>query len=69
MRHNLVFTACLMGVICAMSADAAPPLLPVVETQYQVYELGKPGNGAGPHEFNVPMQDKAFAWLDRWLKK
>lgn len=21
----------------------------------------------GPHEFNVPMQDEAFAWLDRWL--
>jgi len=23
----------------------------------------------GPHEFNVAMQDKAFAWLDRFLKK
>jgi dienelactone hydrolase len=22
----------------------------------------------GPHEFNVAMQEKAFAWLDRWLK-
>ncbi|MCY2987451.1 MAG: acetylxylan esterase [Planctomycetota bacterium] len=22
----------------------------------------------GPHEFNAQMQDKAFAWLDRWLK-
>jgi dienelactone hydrolase len=22
----------------------------------------------GPHEFNAPMQDKAFGWLDRWLK-
>lgn len=22
----------------------------------------------GPHEFNVPMQEKAFAWLDRFLK-
>jgi len=22
----------------------------------------------GPHEFNLPMQEKAFAWLDRWLK-
>jgi dienelactone hydrolase len=22
----------------------------------------------GPHEFNAEMQDKAFAWLDRWLK-
>ncbi|MEN6548976.1 MAG: alpha/beta hydrolase family protein [Armatimonadia bacterium] len=22
----------------------------------------------GPHEFNVPMQEKAFDWLDRWLK-
>ena len=22
----------------------------------------------GPHEFNAAMQDKAFAWLDRWLK-
>jgi dienelactone hydrolase len=22
----------------------------------------------GPHEFNLAMQDKAFAWLDRWLK-
>ena len=21
----------------------------------------------GPHEFNVEMQEKAFAWLDRWL--
>ncbi|OGV68856.1 MAG: hypothetical protein A3K19_01865 [Lentisphaerae bacterium RIFOXYB12_FULL_65_16] len=21
----------------------------------------------GPHEFNAEMQDKAFAWLDRWL--
>jgi dienelactone hydrolase len=21
----------------------------------------------GPHEFNLAMQDKAFAWLDRWL--
>jgi dienelactone hydrolase len=21
-----------------------------------------------PHEFNVPMQEEAFAWLDRWLK-
>ena len=23
----------------------------------------------GPHEFNVAMQEKAFAWLDRFLKK
>lgn len=23
----------------------------------------------GPHQFNVPMQDKAYAWLDRWLKQ
>jgi hypothetical protein len=23
----------------------------------------------GPHEFNAAMQDKAFAWLDRWLKE
>jgi len=22
----------------------------------------------GPHEFNTQMQEKAFAWLDRWLK-
>lgn len=22
----------------------------------------------GPHEFNAEMQEKAFAWLDRWLK-
>jgi len=22
----------------------------------------------GPHEFNAPMQDKALAWLDRWLQ-
>ena len=22
----------------------------------------------GPHEFNVAMQDRAFTWLDRWLK-
>jgi dienelactone hydrolase len=22
----------------------------------------------GPHEFNVPMQEKAFAWIDRFLK-
>ena len=22
----------------------------------------------GPHEFNAAMQDKAFAWLDRWLR-
>ena len=22
----------------------------------------------GPHEFNTAMQEKAFAWLDRWLK-
>jgi dienelactone hydrolase len=22
----------------------------------------------GPHEFNADMQEKAFAWLDRWLK-
>ena len=22
----------------------------------------------GPHEFNAEMQDKAFAWLDRWLR-
>ncbi len=22
----------------------------------------------GPHEFNIPMQEKAFAWLDKWLK-
>ncbi len=22
----------------------------------------------GPHEFNATMQDKAFAWLDRWLR-
>jgi len=22
----------------------------------------------GPHEFNVPMQEQAFAWLERWLK-
>jgi dienelactone hydrolase len=23
----------------------------------------------GPHEFNTEMQEKAFAWLDRWLRK
>ena len=22
----------------------------------------------GPHEFNLQMQEKAFAWLDRWLQ-
>ena len=22
----------------------------------------------GPHELNAEMQDRAFAWLDRWLK-
>lgn len=22
----------------------------------------------GPHEFNLQMQEKAFAWLDRWMK-
>jgi hypothetical protein len=22
----------------------------------------------GPHEFNLEMQERAFAWLDRWLK-
>ena len=22
----------------------------------------------GPHEFNAAMQDRAFAWLERWLK-
>ena len=48
MRHIRLFAACLMGVICAMSAHAGPPLLPVVQTQYQVYELASPDNGAGP---------------------
>lgn len=23
----------------------------------------------GPHEFNAAMQDRAYAWLDRWLKQ
>jgi hypothetical protein len=22
----------------------------------------------GPHKFDLPMQDEAFAWFDRWLK-
>ena len=22
----------------------------------------------GPHQFDVPMQEDAFAWLDQWLK-
>ncbi len=22
----------------------------------------------GPHKFDIPMQDEAFAWLDKWLK-
>ena len=22
----------------------------------------------GPHKFDQPMQDEAFAWFDRWLK-
>ena len=21
----------------------------------------------GPHKFDLPMQDEAFAWFDRWL--
>lgn len=48
MRYCLCPAIFLMGVICSMSAHAAPPLLPVVETQYQVYELGNPDNGSGP---------------------
>ncbi|MEI6502934.1 MAG: hypothetical protein WCP21_18140, partial [Armatimonadota bacterium] len=48
MRISLVLTLCLMGVICAMSVHAAPPLLPVVEAEYQVYEMGNPDNGSGP---------------------
>ena len=22
----------------------------------------------GPHKFDVPMQEEAFAWFDRWLR-
>jgi len=40
----------------------------------QVYaKAGVPGRFAGvlydgPHEFNTAMQDKAYAWLERWLE-
>ena len=48
MQHCLPITLSLLEVMCAMNVHAAPPLLPVVETQYQVYELGNPDNGSGP---------------------
>ena len=48
MRTYFTLTLCLMGVICAMSVHAAPPLLPVVEAEYSVYEMGNPDNGSGP---------------------
>ncbi|MBU0608560.1 MAG: hypothetical protein KKI08_11785, partial [Armatimonadetes bacterium] len=47
MKH-LAATLFLTGVICLMAAHAAPPLLPTVEAQYQVYEPGNANNGAGP---------------------
>jgi hypothetical protein len=40
----------------------------------QIFEkMGDPENYQavyfdGPHEFNLSMQDKAFGWLDRFLK-
>jgi hypothetical protein len=24
---------------------------------------------SGPHKFDLPMQDEAWEWLDRWLKR
>ncbi len=47
MKH-LISALCLTGVIWIMDAHAAPPLLPTVEAQYQVYEPGNANNGAGP---------------------
>lgn len=44
------------------------------ETVRKVYEkAGSPGNFVfeqfdGPHEFNLLMQEKAYSWLDRYLK-
>ncbi len=49
MRQYLLCTSsCLMAMAGAMRAEAAPPLLPVVEAESNVYEIGNPDNGAGP---------------------
>jgi len=48
MRHYLILALFLKGVLYPMSAHAAPLLLPAVEAEYQVYEIGNPDNGAGP---------------------
>ena len=38
----------LIGVTLTMGAEAAPPLLPVVQQECNVYVMGNPDNGSGP---------------------
>ncbi|MBI2298873.1 MAG: carbohydrate-binding protein [Armatimonadetes bacterium] len=39
---------CILPLLLATAALAAPPLLPVVEAEGQIYVPGNPNNGAGP---------------------
>ncbi len=48
MRQWMIPTLCLMGIISATGIYSAPPLLPVVEAEYHVYNIDKPNNGSGP---------------------
>ncbi|MCX6996411.1 MAG: hypothetical protein NTV49_04845 [Kiritimatiellaeota bacterium] len=39
---------CLVERLYAPSAHSTPPPVPVVEAEYQVYDMSDPNNGAGP---------------------
>jgi dienelactone hydrolase len=55
----------LFGLEEARRADA---LLADVYTQAGAAEKARMSFYPGPHQFNRPMQEEAFAWMDRWLK-
>ncbi len=49
-------------------ARRAGALLADIYTQAGAAEKARMSFYPGPHQFNRPMQEEAFAWMDRWLK-
>ena len=46
--QRIGLVVCMVAMLCATSVHSAPRLLPIVEAEYQVYDMRDPGNGAGP---------------------
>ncbi|MBU0610193.1 MAG: alpha/beta hydrolase family protein [Armatimonadetes bacterium] len=56
------------GLFTNEGVQAAYDKIAVVYAKAGVRTRFRPVTYDGPHEFNAQMQDKAYAWLDRWLK-